>query len=844
MRHRLPTTATSAALSLLAVGVIGLAPAWSGETATSTVLLDHSGEQTILLDGGQTIIRLFDQDDASGILRTHYRISADGGQTWSDERAADYRLMLRYREFDPLQSLPEILPDLQAGEDNDVYIVQLLTPGVEAMREAIRAAGGEIYKFLPNQAYLVRLDAEARSLVAELPFVRWVGAYEPAYRLDEQVRDSLFGDAYHGAGVGAEAEAGANVDVFGANAPQRVEDVEASEYGIYHIQVFERGPRMKQIAANRITALGGRIAGMIPDGFRFQAELSREQLAQVLHFNEVAWVDPWSPPELDMNIARDIGGANYVETLGYTGQGVRGEAFDTGVRSTHVDFQHHPIIFHGSNSSDWYHGTSVTGIVFGDGTGNATGRGMLPDAQPISGSFYYLTNRYLHTEQLVDPDGPYQAVFQTNSWGGSRTRSYTSTSMEMDDILHLYDILITQSQSNAGNQDSRPEAWAKNIVSVGGLYHNNTLTRNDDSWSFGASTGPAADGRIKPELTHFYDSIFTTDYSHDSSYTSGFGGTSGATPIVAGHFGLLFQMWHEGVFPGHGGGSTVFESRPHMTTAKALLINSAYQYSLTGTDLTRYRQGWGMPDLVPMVDRADRTVIIDESEVLSELQTYSTIVNVASGESSLKATMVYADPAGTTSATLHRINDLTLKVTSPTGTIYWGNSGMDNSHWTTPGGSADTKNTIENVFVQSPQAGAWTVEVIASEINEDQHLETGAVDADFALVVSGATGEPGMTLAVDPLFAGQSANATVTNATPGEDVYLGYSLSGPGSTYVPFLDVTIGLNNPVLAGIETADGAGDAVFTSTMPPNAQNVMLWIQAAEFGRTTNIVNTQIN
>jgi len=42
------------------------------------------------------------------------------------------------------------------------------------------------------------------------------------------------------------------------------------------------------------------------------------------------------------------------------------------------------------------------------------------------------------------------------------------------------------------------------------------------------------------------------------------------------------------------------------------------------------------------------------------------------------------------------------------------------------------------VFVQNPEAGLWTVEVIASEINEDAHLETAGVDADFALVVSGA----------------------------------------------------------------------------------------------------------
>jgi hypothetical protein len=42
------------------------------------------------------------------------------------------------------------------------------------------------------------------------------------------------------------------------------------------------------------------------------------------------------------------------------------------------------------------------------------------------------------------------------------------------------------------------------------------------------------------------------------------------------------------------------------------------------------------------------------------------------------------------------------------------------------------------VFLSSPEAGLWTVEVRASDVNQDSHVETPAVDVDFALVVSGA----------------------------------------------------------------------------------------------------------
>ena len=76
---------------------------------------------------------------------------------------------------------------------------------------------------------------------------------------------------------------------------------------------------------------------------------------------------------------------------------------------------------------------------------------------------------------------------------------------------------------------SRPQAWAKNVVSGGAVQHYDTLTRDDDSWAGGsASIGPAADGRIKPDLCFFYDDTYTT-YTTGTGYGE-FGGTSGATP--------------------------------------------------------------------------------------------------------------------------------------------------------------------------------------------------------------------------------------------------------------------------------------------------------------------------
>jgi hypothetical protein len=204
----------------------------------------------------------------------------------------------------------------------------------------------------------------------------------------------------------------------------------------------------------------------------------------------------------------------------------------------------------------------------------------------------------------------------------------------------------------------------------------------------------------------------------------------------------MFQMWADGVFDGGPGKARdVFASRPHAATAKALLINTASQYPFTGTtsDMTRTHQGWGTVNVRTMYETARAggwrfPVLVNETDLLTSGQSRRYTVT-RNGTTPLFATMVYTDPAGTPGAAVARVNDLTLRVTAPNGTVYFGNNGLSSGVWSTPGGSANTVDTVENVFVQTPAAGTWTIDVIASQINADGHRETTATDADFALVV-------------------------------------------------------------------------------------------------------------
>lgn len=745
------TLATLTALALLCAPQAPtssvVTPLVQGPTAAQ--LLDSSGvfvtegrafaPKQMDLPGGVRVVRW--TEEVGGLTLERYRIRYGADQEYARVREVQPVIHMRRGRFDPLASpaqRPAVPKGLEAS--GDLHVVQFVTQPIDAYRDALRGMGADVRHFLPDAAHLVQMDETVAAEVAALPFVRWVGPYHAADRIDETLLPEV---------------------ISGSLPPTRV-----------HVQVTERGPDMKMRVAERVPELGGTIDWIIDEGFRFDATVSAAGVAALAAMDEVLWIDPWTPTGEDMDKVRVDGGADFLEGVtGFTGQGVRAEAMDGNCDATHPDLQSNPVIFHGNNAGSAGHGTPVTGIVFGDGAANPARRGLLPDAQPIFGDYGQLSNRYTHTEELLN--STYQAVFQTNSWGNARTRAYTSISMEMDDILFQNDIVILQSQSNAGNQDSRPQAWAKNVVSVGGIRHRNTQTLGDDEWDFGGSTGPAADGRLKPDLSYWYDSILSPA---DGGGSTQFGGTSAATPMTAGYFGLFFQMWHEGVF-GNDTGISVFDSRPKSTLSRAFMINTAARYDFSGTnaDLRRTTQGWGRVNVENLYESRGELFWVDEEIVLTEGQSVGYPIVVEPGTPELAVTMVYLEPAGTTSASIHRINDLSLRVTSPGGAVsYWGNNGLAAGNESTPGGFSNQRDAVENVFISNPAAGQWFVEVLADDLNEDAHLETPGVDADFALVVRGTSTTSGDPCLPPAVYCEGEANSI---SASGADVFISGSNS-------------------------------------------------------------------
>ena len=98
-------------------------------------------------------------------------------------------------------------------------------------------------------------------------------------------------------------------------------------------------------------------------------------------------------------------------------------------------------------------------------------------------------------------------------------------------------------------------------------------------------------------------------------------------------------------------------------------------------------------------------------------------------------------------------------------------------------------------------------------------------------------------LQVSQFVAGEFGDMEVFGGTPGQTVAFIYSTRGLGNTYIPQLDVTIDLSRPQLAGTRTADQSGHALLSKRIPSGTQGRHVWMQAAQFQRTSNVVEQVI-
>ena len=371
------------------------------------------------------------------------------------------------------------------------------------------------------------------------------------------------------------------------------------------------------------------------------------------------------------------------------------------------------------------------------------------------------------------------ATMTSNSWGAAVYGAYNASSQAYDALTRdassgtpgnqqMLHIFAAGNQGSTSNSIDAP-GTAKNVLTVGATENvrdngvadgcgDSAANNADDVASF-SSRGPTDDGRIKPDImapgTHVQGPA-SQDPAFDGSGVCGAtgntgqyppthayypegqtlytwsSGTSHSTPAVAGAASLLYEYFGRVLRAGH---------TPSPALTKALLMNSArYLAGLSAGDtLPSPNQGWGDVNLGRLFDGTpseslDQGIVLDETG-----QTYEWYGAISSGSQPFRVTLAWTDAPGNTTGAAY-VNDLDLEVTIGAN-VYKGNVFSGQS--SVMGGSFDTKNNVESVFLPSGTTGSFRVRVIARNIAGDGVPGNGDVsDQDFALAVYNAGPAP------------------------------------------------------------------------------------------------------
>ena len=637
----------------------------------------------------------------------------------------EIRIRLKAKIFDPVKEKRVGILSFPSELNN--YIVQFKGPVKKEWREKLEELS-EVKGYIPDYAFLIRANGKQIEEIRKLPFVRWIGNYEPEYKIEPSILLEEVGFL----------------------------NSKFKENKSYEILLFS--PNDSEKVSRFISENGGEV--LRKEGAKIVAWIEKEKIKGIAKLKEVKWIDYYREPILFLDVSTGIIGAREVWDLGWNGSGIKIAVVDTGIDTGNISNIHPDlrdrvieiVDYTEQNEADGIgedpvgHGTHVAGIIAG--TGNAS-NGNYTGVAPSSS---LIIQRVFDDYGWWGGPGNLSALFNdsknlgakivSNSWGLRWSWGlYTDLDKEADEIVRNYSLIIIFAAGNDGpsfSSTSSPSN-AKNVISVGASENNKTIDAtyggsycdNPNEVAIFSSRGPTSDGRVKPDIVAPGTAILSTKSSLAPDYVfEDFGGvvegdggdygylagTSQAAPHVAGAAAIILQYFNQ-----------TFNFIPSPALVKALLINGADDM---GYGYISYVQGWGRLNVKnSIIENESRKIIFKEENESLFTENYSAFKFFVQNNSALKITLVWSDVPGNPEAEKALVNDLDLIVITPSG---FSRRGNDFSY--PYDDERDDRNNVENVFINTSEIeeGNYTVLIYGYNVPYEQK---------FALVVSGNVSE-------------------------------------------------------------------------------------------------------
>ncbi|MDA7915764.1 putative Ig domain-containing protein [Verrucomicrobia bacterium] len=420
---------------------------------------------------------------------------------------------------------------LARGEKSGIWMVQANGPITRQFHSALRAAGARVNEknYLPHDTLIVRATPEVANSLRFDPAVGAVAAYEPYFRLE----DELLADA--------------------------VEDLAIPFDALLKLTVFKGDEKS---ARQKIVELGAEIVkeDRSPFGDQLIVLPKVGNWLELARLDEVQLVEKYRQPVVMNDLSRVRVGISTNTTttethLGLTGANIMVAVIDTGLDTNHVAFGGRAYISDGTPTNTAFHGTHVAGIIGSDGSGTINAadvlgseptagfQGMAPGANLVGWRFG--TNNYEVQEQAVLTNitvfGKANSVIVNNSYG-TTSHTYDSDAASWDAAVRDGSPGLTGEQplmavfaagnDGGGNRQGQggfvdsvtSPATFKNGITVGALEQ---LREVDTEFSF-----PASSNGVCVTDTFGYEDLTDTD-----NEVASFSSRGNVDPDVEGQYG-------------------------------------------------------------------------------------------------------------------------------------------------------------------------------------------------------------------------------------------------------------------------------------------------------------------
>ncbi len=597
------------------------------------------------------------------------------------QQAGDYSIRLHSGKFTPVENknLPASVDEVFTKtrfQDKHYVVIQFYEIPAEALRQQLKTAGVELMDYIPNFAYTAVLSENFnKALFSGLP---WRSVFL----------------------LNAGQKAMADV-LQGRPHAHAIKQAGYVDMNVHTYQVISKND-IGQTLANA----GGMLIKDVPVFRMFVIRIPQSNIQYLLEQPWVQWAEFIDPPNRPENLpGRTLHRASILQ------EGIRnlkGDGMNIGVwdevASQHLDFSPSGRLTNAEAGTAGSHGTHVSGTIGSKGIINPIARGMAPNASIFS---YNGFNNDVQVEMstaiplrtLISSNHSYHDGLGVQCGVNGASVSYSLRARNTDLNLNNFAYHI-HCHSSGNAQSSCTGGWgtitgtgkaAKNNLVVGSVTTTETL-------STFSSCGPVHDGRVKPEIVAMGSNVFST-YTPLNSYNT-ISGTSMSTPGITGTVALLAQRYKQlngNVLP------------PSMLI-KNILCNNAADLGNTGPD---YRFGFGRINALRAVKTLEenRYVLND----VAQAGVREVTIVVPAGTAKLNVMLTWNDPAATANVSQALVNNLDLIVADGSNSyLPWILNPASPS--AVASRAVDNVSNIEQVTVENPAAGTYTLRVTGTSI--------------------------------------------------------------------------------------------------------------------------------